>query len=722
MGLLIKDYTTKGKTNFNEIEINNDVMRPVKRGLVIPCTKDIYAFDFEVLTHKRKGTRKTMPVMLGIAGVDGKTGDLIDSKVIDSTQDKKWIDLEFSERREMLFEILRILTDRKYRDDDSLKFFYNIKYDFGVIASLLSQKEIETLYKLEMVEIGNYIIEVVGNKMFSIRKKGVKQKRNWTFYDLAVFTMQSLDKATKEWLGIEGGKLEGFDTAKIFNDEELLRKHYAVALEYCKRDVEITAKLAFEVRKEFEKMGIPFSRPISTASLFKAYMAYHKKPYPTFDTVKIYDNKLEELKEKDIKKYSYLVRRKELGMKLQELAWEGYFGGLFEMYKRGYFKDVIGLDYNSMYPSIMVDLPDLSDCYIDELLPDICSQASLKKQIKHSDWAVIKAKVWTKAGKIQIFPVRAKIKTENGTTEKVIRPVMTGQEVVMSKQMFEFFTEKYPHFKGIEITGGYTIREKQGCRRPFDWYRELYNYRTEIIKKHGKSDKRQLVIKIILNAGYGVTAETTPIDIWTMEKDGSLSYEKTIVKPGKFFRPFYAFHITELARLRIYKDIFECDIEDDIIGVATDCIFVEGEGKEKLLKSPNYEAKEKVLGKLMLDKEGEMLVIGNGIYQFRDKEGNVHKTTRGFSINKFPNLFVECQDLNRIPVFNTRPKSWREIAYKYNFDDTTVTQDDIGLFFEEEKECNINMDCSRIWEGSFANVAEMFTKTLDSRPIFLKEV
>lgn len=722
MRLEIKDYTTNGKTNFSKIEINNDVMRPVRRGLAIPCTKDIYAFDFEVLTRMREGRRKTMPAMLGVAGVDGKSGKLIESRVYDTLNGRKWIDLEFSERRELLLEVLRVLTNKKYRDGYTTKFFYNIKYDFGVITSLMSKEELEILYKMEMVEIGGYIIEVVGNKLFSIRKKSDKQKRKWTYYDLAAFTMQSLDKATKEWLGSEGGKLEGFDTEKVFNDEKLLREVYPTAVAYCQKDVEITAKLGFEVRKQFEGMGIPFSRPISTASLFKAYMGYHKKPYPAFDTVELYENKLEELKEKDIKKYNYLVRKKEIVTRLQELAWEGYYGGLFEMYKRGYFNDVVGLDYNSMYPSIMVDLPDLSDCYIEELLPDICSQATLKKQIKRSDWAVIKAKVWTKAGKIQIYPVRAAIKTEHGTVEKVIRPVMNGQEVVMSKQTFEFFTEEYPHYKGIEITGGFVIKEKQGCKRPFEWYRELYNYRVEIIKKHGKGDKRQLVIKIILNAGYGVTAETILVEIWTMEEGGSLSYDKTFVKPGKFFRPFYAFHITELARLRIYKDIFECDIEDDIIGVATDCIFVEGKGKEKLLKSPNFEPKEKVLGKLSVDKEGEMLVIGNGIYQFRDKEGNVHKTTRGFNTDKFPNLFEECQDLDRIPVINNRPLTWREIAHKYNFDDTAVTQDDIGLFFEEEKVCNINMDCSRIWEGSFANVGEMFTKTLDSRPIILEEV
>lgn len=709
----LKGYTTKGKNNFDKMEIDNDKLRPVKRGLKIPCTKDIYAFDFEVLTHTRQGERKTLPVMLGIAGIN-EQGQIIKEEVIDrftnkSKNNKKMIDAKFEERRDILIYLLKQLTKKQYRSDMAQNFFYNIKYDFGILASLMTEKEIEILYYTEKVEIDKFIIEVVGNKMFVIKKKG--QKRQWVFYDLANFTMTNLDKASKKWLGEEtGGKTEGFDTAKIFNDENLLKEVYEEAKSYCLNDVIITAKLGLEVRKYFEKMNIPFSKPISTASLFKAYMGFHEKPYPTFDTTFLYENKID----KENKKYHGLLKKKEKVVDLQKTAWEGYYGGLFEMYKRGYFKDVIGLDYNSMYPSMMVDLPDLSDCDIYELDAERFNQEKLQEDIKKADWGVIRAKVWTKEGKIQIFPVRAKI----NNSEKVIRPVMQGQEVVMTKQMFDFFTNKYPHFEAVEVIGGYAILEREECKRPFAWLKDQYDYRVEIIKEHGKEDKRQLVIKIILNAGYGVCAETIPKEIYVYE-DGEIQYDKTIIQTGKFFRPFYAMHITELSRLRIYEDIFESDIEKDCIGVATDCIFVEGEGKQKLKNSPHYAEKGKPLGKLMLEKEGEMLVIGNGIYQFRNKEGEVSKTTRGFNEKKFPNLFEEGQELQRIPVYNTRPKTWREIAYKYNFDNVVVTQDDIGLFFDEEKECDINMDNSRRWQGSFENVKEMFSKQIESKPIIL---
>jgi hypothetical protein len=652
--------------------------------------------------------------MLGVAGIDD-SGSIIKKQVIDtftnsSRNTKRMIEAKYEERRDILLYLLKQLTKLQFRSDMAQNFFYNIKYDFGILVSLMTEKEIEILYYTEKVKVDKFIIETVGDKMFIIKKEG--QKRQWVFYDLANFTMTSLDKASKKWLGEEGGKTEGFDTGKVFNDENLLKEVYEEAKEYCLNDVIITAKLALEVRKHFESMEIPFSKPVSTASLFKAYMGYHKMEYPTFDTTFLYENKID----RENKKHQGLIKKKEKVKDLQKMAWEGYYGGLFEMYKRGYFKDVIGLDYNSMYPSMMVDLPDLSDTDIYKLDTERFEQDKLQEDIRSADWGVIRAKVWTKEGKIQLFPVRAEI----GTSKKVIRPVLRGQEVTMTKQMFEFFTEKYPHFEALEIVDGYVIVEHENCKRPFAWLKDLYDYRVEIIKKHGKGDKRQLVIKIILNAGYGVCAETIPKEIYVYE-DGEIQYEGTVIKTGKFFRPFYAMHITELSRLRIYEDIFESDIEEDCIGVATDCIFVEGEGKKKLKNSPHYAEKGKPLGKLMLEKEGEMLVIGNGIYQFRNKEREVTKTTRGFNEKKFPNLFEEGHELKNIPVFNTRPKTWREIAYKFNFKNTIVKEDDIGLFFEEEKYCNINMDVSRVWEGSFKNVGEMFEKQINSRPIILKE-
>ena len=714
-----------GKTNFDKLRIDNK-RYPLSRGISLPVEKSVYAFDFETLTHKRQGKRKTLPVMLAFAGVS-TSGELIESKVYDGKYRQKiWLEYTFEERKEMLYEIIKLLTQKKLLT--SLNFFYNLKYDFGLIVSLMTKQEAEELYYTDRVKIGEYEISVVGSKMFSIMKEKSKgagkkpERQQWRFFDLAVFTMQSLDKASKDWLGQEGGKTD-FDTKEVFNNELMLRDNYKKAKDYCENDVIITAKLGFEVKKHFEAMNIPFSMPISNASLYKAFFAYHYiKPY----TKAYKENKkkyidLEKAKYPTYTGYFNEEKRKEsykdepYKYDMQKLAWQGYFGGLFEMFKRGYFPNAIGFDYDSMYPSIMVDLPDYRDYLAEPILEN-------RKGFEKAKWAIITAKVWIKdEAKICPFPVRAKIDNK----EKIVRPVLKGQEVIMSKQMYNWFVNEYPHFENIEITGGYYLDKKRNVnipRKPFEFMKDLFNERLDIISKHGKDDKRQNVIKIILNAGYGVTAET--VEKSEYEKiDGVLCETENYVQMGRFFRPFFAFHITELSRLKIYKDIFDAKAENKVIGVATDCIFFESDMTDYIMENTSF-TPEKILGSLSVEKEGEMLVIGNGMYQFKDAEtGKVSKTTRGFSEKDFPDLFDNrFHRIRKIPVVSERPRSWREVAFSYNFTKEKYQQDDIAVFDDEEKICDINMDISRKWQGSFASVGEMFEKQIDSKPLRPEQV
>ncbi|MFW6130550.1 MAG: hypothetical protein ACOC56_05135 [Atribacterota bacterium] len=714
-----------GKDNFDKLKIDNEKI-PVHLKSIKIEDKTIYALDFEKLTRLIKKERKTLPVMLGKAkitpegiidyGKRVKHTTIIDTFVDEKTKkEKRWIDAKFNERRKILFRILETLTTMEM--SKSINFFYNIKYDFGVIVSLMKEEEGEELYLTNKVKIGKYEITVIGDKMFTISKPmGKNRNRNFRFFDLANFTKCSLDKATKAWLGEEGGKTEGFDTGKVFNDESLLREVYEEAKEYCLNDVIITAKLALKVKRHFESMQIPFSNPISTASLFKSFYGHNfERPkeiegqyrdrfikYPSFNGFYLVDK---------------VVSRKSLeptisnNENMQELAWRGYFGGLFEMYKRGYFPNVVGFDYDSMYPSIMVDLPDYRD-YITEKINN--------KEFEKYEWAVIKAKVWIKdEATICPFAVRAKIEGK----EKIIRPVLKGEEVVMSKQMYDWVTKEYPYLDKLKVTGGYYLKPKKQKKfnKPFDFMKNLFEERVKLKTKMkkgeiSKDDKREYVIKEILNAGYGVTAETVDKTVWEKGDLGNLTFLGNQVKAGKFLRPFYAFHITEHARLKIYKDIFDAEADTKVIGVATDCIFFEADMKDYIVKNTSF-TPEKKLGTLSLEKEGEMLVIGNGVYQFRDKEGNVHKTTRGFSESNFPNLFEEGHELKNIPVVSQKPLTWREIAFSYTNSKERFTQDDINKFEDEEKNCNINMDISREWEGEFENVGDMFTRVINSRPL-----
>ncbi|MFW6129914.1 MAG: hypothetical protein ACOC56_01945 [Atribacterota bacterium] len=758
--------TTKDKYKkypYHLVHVNNDI--GYKR---VHVEKNVCALDFETLTTKDS---KVIPVMLGMAFIDKKgklkenltgimhnsSGKITDHKgyVKEGKMDRRKIDdnaklfLDYKpqDKQDILNHILNILTHDKLRSDYTQCFFYNLKFDLGAIISCMNAEQYETLYMTDEVIINGFKIKIAGTKFFSIEYKykqenGKNRTKNWNFYDLLPFTMTTLDQASKEWLGENiGGKTKDFDTAKVFNNYNILKEKYVEASEYCINDCVITAKLALEVKETFEKMGIPFVKPISPASLFKSYLAEYEYEINAFNNKNVQDmsnielfnsvfprvlgdsfnNKsLERIKEKNEAYYASIIKRRKNMERINELCYEYYYGGLFEMYRKGYFSEATGFDYTSMYPSIMVDLPHLHDLIITDI-----SNWNDKRQyekLKRSEWGIVKCKIWTKEEKIQVIPVNAKVRNEedgNTSENAKIRPVLQGHTTVVSKQFFDFLINDYPHLEKIEIIEAYALEEKENCRKPFSFMKDLFNLRLDIIEKHGKSDKRQLVIKTLLNSGYGVTAETVSKNMSYIDDDENIQFKEEELHAGKLMRPFYAFHITEHARLKIYKDIFKNGLEKEVIGVATDCIFVEKKGTEKMKQGEMFNSSgKKKLGFYEIEKQGKMIVIGNGVYQF--KEGNkVQKQTRSYNDRQFPNLFQEeeLQKDIKITVPNIRPKGWKEVAKNIGKGHLSDYINEIGLFREEEKECNLNMDNARQWEREFENVSDVQNSVIESKPL-----
>jgi len=690
---------------FDRIEFPDKLwkLNRTSRGLSLGEDLNISAFDFEVLTHEGK----TVPAMLGYATYDSEEERVIEKGVVDKdltrtkqskSRRKDLYQLNFDgERERVLQSFLKEMTKHKYKDN--LNFFYNIRYDMSILLSLLPEKQMTELYDFNETEYKEYKIMIIPKKILFIKRLDVKRKYTTAFYDLAALTKQSLDNASKSWLGKR--KME-YNTAEIFNDFDLFLKDYnsGKMQEYCKIDCVRTVELANAVRSHFNSINVPFSRPASPASLAKDYIKFNDLHYPNF-------------------KYK----------KLQRMCYATYYGGLFEFYKRGKFKNAKGYDVDSLYPSVMVDLPSLEDCniyYNDKYDPE-------------SDWAVIKARVWLSKGKIMPFSMKTKISyTEEGkkkTADKIIRPRLQGQEVIMSKQLYEFITsDDYPHLEKVEIDYAYNIYEQEKCRRPFGYLQDLFNTRVDLIKKYGKSDKRQSVIKVMLNSPYGATAEVIETPDFE-EKDGIKYLKGSKHKAGDLFRPFLAFHITELSRLKMYENIYKADIEENVIAVATDCIYIDEEGQEKFEKYGDITDK-KELGTFSIDYQGDMLAIGNGIYFFeKEKEITIEttkyiadikimvpyskKTTRGFNENKMPDLLHNnsYDDQNKITVTNNRPLGFREVLYFHSGNSELI-----GKFTDEVKELNINMDKSRIWEEEAENLSDLKTSIIHSKPLELQKI
>jgi hypothetical protein len=677
------------------------------RGLSLGDDKNISAFDFEVLTKDGQ----TVPAMLGYATFNSEEQRVSEQGIVqkdltrNKNRSKKYrkdlykLVLE-GDRTAALDSFLKEMSKRKYKDN--LNFFYNIKYDMSILLSLLPDDKLQEVYDFNECDYKDYTISIIPKKLLFITRKDVKREYTTAFYDLASLTKQSLDNACKSWLN--KGK-QDFDTAEVFNDFELFKEEYGSGnmQKYCIKDCTLTTELANAVREHFNNINVPFSRPTSPASLSKDYIKFNNLPYPNF-------------------KYK----------KLQRLCYSTYYGGLFEFYKRGKFENAKGYDVDSLYPSVMVDLPNLEDC-------DIFYS---KEYNKKSDWAVIKARVWLDPeGKIMPFSMKSKIsyRNEKGKkkqSEKVIRPVLRGQEVILSKQMYEFLVNgSYPYLEKIEVEFAYNIFEDQDTRRPFGYLQDLFNTRVDLIKKYGKKDKRQEVIKVMLNSPYGATAEVIQKpDI--EEIDGRKYLTGTEFAAGDLFRPFLAFHITELSRLKMYQNIFDCGIEDNVIAVATDCIYIDQEGQEKF---ENYGdiTNKKELGTFSIDYKGDMLAIGNGIYFFEKfknikikpktkygqqiniKVPGVKKTTRGFNENKVPDLMhTEKYDQDqKINIVNNRPLGFKEVLYFHS-----GKKELIGKFTDELKKLNLNMDKSRIWDRKVKNLSDLKNSVINSQPLQLSEI
>ena len=646
---------------FDRIEFPDKLwkLNRTSRGLSLGDDLNISAFDFEVLTHKGK----TVPAMLGFATYDSEEERVIEKGVVDKdltrtkqskSRRKDLYQLNFDgERERVLQSFLKEMTKVKYQSH--LNFFYNIGYDMSILLSLFPNKKQTELYDVQRTEYKGFKIFIIPKKLLVIRNG----KRSTKFYDLASFLHMSLDQACKKWLGKR--KLD-FDTKEIMNDKDLFLKFYKnnKIQEYCMVDCRLTSLLGYEVRKHFTDMNIPFAKPVSPAGLSKDYTAWNE--------------------DINIPNYKYF--------NLQKLAYQGYYGGLFEFFKRGYFKNAKGYDVDSLYPSEMKDLPDLRDCTI----------AFNTEVDPKADYSLIKAKVWLEdQAKICPFPAKAKLKYEDHkgskkAQEKIIRPVMKGQKTVMSKQMYDFITEgSYPYLEKIEIEKCYNIYTDQNTRKPFSYLEDLFNKRVDLINKYGKDDKRQEVLKIILNSIYGATAEV--IKQPDYEKvEGKYIVKGSKYKAGDLFRPFIAFHTTELSRLKMYKAIYDSGIEDQVIGVATDCIYIEQSGCKKFERHNNVND-QKDLGSYSVDYQGDMLIVGNGIYQVKQGQKlngwsghydiqipKIKIRSRGFNEKEVPYLFHNSiyDDQKILHIENQRPLGFREVMYFHN-----KNADLIGLFVED---------------------------------------
>jgi len=553
--------------------------------------------------------------------------------------------------------ILKFMTQEKYRD--TLNFFYNIDFDIAAIIKYLPDNELKQLISLNHVEYKDYKISYVPKKAFTIRRS----KKVWRYFDLWQYYRLSLENAVKQYISADEGK-DPIDRKKLGEDANYWLKHKDAIIKYCIKDAALTQKLGELMQDKLNALGISFDVPYSTGTISVRYFAKYYK-YPRFTPT-------------EWNKYAYLT----------------YFGGRFEVTRKGVVDHVVIQDINSAYPYQISHLIDIEKGVWQHT----------KKLDEDADIGFYKIVI----EKSPDHPIQPFSFRDNGL---VYYPQFDNIVHYTTLDELIFALDNYDDIE-IKILDGWNFYAKEVVY-PFKSITEIYEHR----KKIKKSDPvMQLVLKIIMNSLYGKFAEKTEgiYEVELEEADDFLFFGKYIpvtskLRPGKVFNPVYASLITARTRVMLLEEAV--DYPDYVVAMFTDSLI----STKQIIKPTSQ------LGGWDNEGEGEALIIGCGVYTVRDlNKGYLKTRLRGMHVD-FDNI-----DLFKIAEEN-KSKSKVEIEWKKSIRPKEAVLfknkydlKDINHFISYQKQLHVRMDRKRIWYNDPLTFGQLLKDTYESEPIFVK--
>ena len=234
--------------------------------------------------------------------------------------------------------IIDFLFAKKYQG--AWNYFWNLGYDGSVILKLLG-KELMSYTRTRRL-----VFSHGGRKIVYIPGKCLRimdGHHSTVFFDIAQYFRGTLPEGQSHSLAnmyqANFGSLDqNYIDLKGKRDEfspRFYRRNTTAVRDYCIKDCVMTKQLAEKWIGLFHKAaGFYAARWYSTGYLAEKFLINNGITFPTFASI------------------PYAV---------QELAWRSYFGGRFELLKRGYVGRAYLHDINSAYPHKIANLPDLSD-------------------------------------------------------------------------------------------------------------------------------------------------------------------------------------------------------------------------------------------------------------------------------------------------------------------------------------------------------------------------
>ena len=526
--------------------------------------------------------------------------------------------------------------------------FYNIDFDISAILKLWNDiDKISKLIKGEIVYYDEYSMfyirpklfrlskditysddyEVDDKKIFKIEKKS-DGKRIY-IVDLYAMFKRSLNSASKEFLNDE--KFDVINSKKLNTDIKYWVKNLDDIIKYCKQDASLTARVGNKLIQELKECNLLIPKYFTShASLSKQYFRYNCR----------------------------IPSLKYIPTNILDIALSTYYGGRFEVLKRGYFDQLYSYDINSAYPETICMLPSFK-----------YGKWNKVKQINDNETiGFYKVVIKIPQQYISAMPIRLKNKTILYASG-IFATWITWYEADLLRDYIK------------KVVYGY---EYSSWRKEYFPYKDAMNdlYKEKLRNKY-TNEVFYWLVKLTMNSLYGCFIERH-------RKSNGKIYT------GILFNSVYASIITARTRWKLLKDV---GIENyhKIVAFHTDSVIT----TEPLNLTINDD-----MGNWSIEAEGFGVILKSGIYQIADKIKR-----RCFSSKKINWIraleWFGYTDIIKIP--RQKVIKIAESLRRWN------TIERVNEFIKASTTLKINTESKREWNDVFKNCNDLLSRNISSK-------
>jgi len=533
-------------------------------------------------------------------------------------------------------DIVKFLTHVRFKN--TFNWFYNIKFDFESIIKYLDYGELVNLYKDKKIKHNDYTITYIDKKFFSL----TKQNNYYYFYDLYNFLDTSLNKASDKFLNDK--KLDTVDSSQLNISLDYWKEHKKDIVKYCIQDASLTKRLAdYFWSVVYKNMNYYPKRPFSKGKISEEYFLAT----------------------------CYIPTINDIAEPILKYAYNSYFGGRFELLKKGYFDKVYSYDIKSAYPYQMTTLIDFSKGgWMEVREVNENAYTGFYECIVTADEHFFSPFLY-KVGMLSLFP--------NGK----FKQFLTKQEIDFIRLRFE--NSAVSVVKGYEFYPDTLVYPlKSEMERLYAW------------KEKEKDESIKYCVKIFMNSLYGKTIQV------------SGDYNRT----GKIFNPIWASLITSGTRIKLLELALQAP--DNIIMFSTDSVH-----STTPLKVPTTPE----IGDFAKDFEGEGVYIMSDVYNLWNTSRNKTKNKlRGFALAVEKDIDSDMIMLKDI-LSNMESAEYKyKTSRPYHLGECLLHKkarriDDLNIFGEVEKSIHVNGDKKRFWFNEFRSGKECLKTQINSLPL-----